>query len=110
MRAKDVRRAAKEALIVRFGDFLGPAPGSNWFSQGLVTPGKRLAAITCPEAKGAGRAWAYLPGAGEAVARLAGPGGGGGAVRGAIPGASETRTARPWCARRRRARGGRTSG
>lgn len=63
-------REGATALVVRFGDFFGPAPGNNWFSQGLVTPGKRLAAVTYPGAKGVGHAWAYLPDAGEAVARL----------------------------------------
>lgn len=62
--------AGAPALIVRFGDFFGPAPGNNWFSQGLVTPGKRLAAITQPGKPGVGHAWAYLPDAGETIARL----------------------------------------
>ncbi len=57
-------------LIVRFGDFFGPAPGNSWFSQGLVAPGKRLGTITYPGKKGVGHAWAYLPDAGEAIARL----------------------------------------
>lgn len=58
------------ALIVRFGDFFGPVSGNNWFSQGVVTPGKRLSAITYPGRSGVGHAWAYLPDAAEAVARL----------------------------------------
>jgi nucleoside-diphosphate-sugar epimerase len=62
--------AGAPALIVRFGDFFGPAPGGNWFSQGLVTPGRRLAAITSPGREGIGHAWAYLPDAGETIARL----------------------------------------
>lgn len=62
--------AGASALIVRFGDFFGPAPGNNWFSQGLVTPGKRLTQITQPGKPGVGHAWAYLPDAGETVARL----------------------------------------
>jgi nucleoside-diphosphate-sugar epimerase len=57
-------------LIVRFGDFFGPAPGNNWFSQGMVTPGKRLSSITYPGRSGVGHAWAYLPDAGETIARL----------------------------------------
>ncbi len=64
------REGAAATLIVRFGDFFGPAPGNNWFSQGLVTPRKRLAAVTYPGAKGVGHARAYLPDAGEAIARL----------------------------------------
>lgn len=39
-------RDGAPALIVRFGDFFGPAPGSNWFSQALVTPARRLGTIT----------------------------------------------------------------
>ena len=62
--------AGAPALIVRFGDFFGPAPGNNWFSQGLVTPGKRLATVTDPGRKGVGHTWAYLPDAGETIARL----------------------------------------
>ena len=63
-------REGAPVLIVRFGDFFGPAPGNNWFSQGLVKPGQRLAAITYPGARGLGHAWAYLPDAGETIARL----------------------------------------
>jgi nucleoside-diphosphate-sugar epimerase len=63
-------REGAPALIVRFGDFFGPAPGGNWFSQGLVTPKQRLGAITYPGRRGVGHAWAYLPDAAEAIARL----------------------------------------
>lgn len=63
-------REGTPALIVRFGDFFGPAPGSNWFSQGMVTPGTRLSTITYPGRRGVGHAWAYLPDAGETIARL----------------------------------------
>jgi nucleoside-diphosphate-sugar epimerase len=63
-------RVGAPTLIVRFADFFGPMPGNNWFSQGLITPGKRLNAITYPGRKGVGHAWAYLPDAGETIARL----------------------------------------
>jgi nucleoside-diphosphate-sugar epimerase len=63
-------RDGAPALIVRFGDFFGPAPGGNWFSQGLVTPKTRLSAITYPGRRGVGHGWAYLPDAGETIARL----------------------------------------
>ena len=69
-RLEAASRQGVRVLIVRFGDFFGPAPGNNWFSQGLVTPGQRLAAITYPGRKGVGHAWAYLPDAGETIARL----------------------------------------
>jgi len=69
-RLKMGSREGVSALIVRFGDFFGPAPGGNWFSQCLVTPGRRLGAITYPGGRGAGHTWAYLPDAGETIARL----------------------------------------
>lgn len=63
-------REGAPALIVRFGDFFGAAAGNSWFSQGLVTPGRRLKAIAYPGKRGAGHAWAYLPDVGETFARL----------------------------------------
>lgn len=63
-------RDGAPALVVRFGDFFGPVPGNNWFSQGLVTPGQRLRAISYPGRKGVGHAWAYLPDAAEALVQL----------------------------------------
>ncbi len=58
------------SLIVRFGDFFGPRPGNNWFSQGLVKPNRPLAAVSYPGRPGVGHAWCYLPDAGETFARL----------------------------------------
>ncbi len=69
-RMEAASRTGAPALIVRFGDFFGPAPGNSWFSQGMVTPGKTLTAITYPGRSGVGHAWAYLPDAGEAIAQL----------------------------------------
>jgi nucleoside-diphosphate-sugar epimerase len=63
-------REGAPALIVRFGDFFGPAPGGNWLSQGLITPNKRLGAITYPGRRGVGHAWASLPDAAETIACL----------------------------------------
>lgn len=58
-------RAATErgmrALIVRAGDFFGPQVGNNWFSQGLIKPGKAVTSISNPAAPGVGHQWAYLP-------------------------------------------------
>ncbi|HEY1132362.1 MAG TPA: sugar nucleotide-binding protein [Roseateles sp.] len=48
-------------LIVRAGDFFGPKAGNNWFSQGLVKPGRPVATISNPGAPGVGHQWAYLP-------------------------------------------------
>ncbi|HYM17571.1 MAG TPA: hypothetical protein VEU06_03325, partial [Micropepsaceae bacterium] len=46
------------------------APAS-WFQNAMVTPGKRLRAVTYPGAPEAGHAWAYLPDLAETIARLA---------------------------------------
>ncbi|MFT7776594.1 NAD-dependent epimerase/dehydratase family protein [Roseateles sp.] len=53
--------AGLRVLIVRAGDFFGPKAGNNWFSQGLVKPGKPVTAISNPAAPGVGHQWAYLP-------------------------------------------------
>jgi nucleoside-diphosphate-sugar epimerase len=58
-------------LVVRAGDFFGPHAGNNWFSQGLVRPGRPVRSITCPGRPGVGHAWAYLPDVAEAMVRLA---------------------------------------
>ncbi len=58
------------SLIVRAGDFFGPHAGNNWFSQGLVKPGKAPAAITYPGKTGIGHQWTYLPDLAETIARL----------------------------------------
>ena len=49
------------ALIVRAGDFFGPQAGNNWFSQGLVKPGKPVAVVCNPARGGVGHQWSYLP-------------------------------------------------
>jgi nucleoside-diphosphate-sugar epimerase len=58
-------------LIVRAGDFFGPRPGNNWFSQGLVKPGAPVRAVTYPGKEGVGHAWAYLPDLADTMVRLA---------------------------------------
>jgi nucleoside-diphosphate-sugar epimerase len=57
-------------LIVRAGDFFGPGAGNNWFSQGVITPGSPITAVTRPQAAGTGHAWAYLPDVAETMVRL----------------------------------------
>ncbi len=71
-RLEEAAREGVRSLIVRFGDFFGPRPGNNWFSQALVKPGLPVHAVTYPGRRGVGHAWAYLPDAGEVFARLAG--------------------------------------
>ena len=60
------------SLIVRAGDFFGPRPGNNWFSQGLLKPGGAIKSISYPGTPGTGHSWAYLPDLAEAVARVVG--------------------------------------
>lgn len=57
-------------LIVRTGDFFGPQAGNNWFSQGLIKPGKRPDVINNPGSPGIGHQWAYLPDIAETIAAL----------------------------------------
>jgi nucleoside-diphosphate-sugar epimerase len=54
------RRGAR-VIIVRAGDFFGPRAGNNWFSQGLVTPGRPVSVIKLPGDPGVGHQWCYLP-------------------------------------------------
>jgi nucleoside-diphosphate-sugar epimerase len=63
-------RDGVRCLIVRFGDFFGPRPGNNWFSQGMVKPHGPVKSISYPGGKSIGHAWAYLPDAGETFAPL----------------------------------------
>lgn len=60
---------AGTVLIVRAGDFFGPASANNWFAQ-LVPAGKRPAAVTYPGRRGVGHQWAYLPDVAETMVRL----------------------------------------
>lgn len=64
-----LRASGVRALVVRAGDFFGPRPGNNWFSQGLVKPGR--AVVTTPGDTGVGHAWAYLPDLADTMVRLA---------------------------------------
>jgi nucleoside-diphosphate-sugar epimerase len=69
-----LKAAAKDGvttLVVRCGDFFGPAANSSWFVAGLLG-GKGLAAksIGYPGDPALMHSWAYLPDAGEAAARL----------------------------------------
>lgn len=57
-------------LVVRAGDFFGPQAANNWFSQGLVKPGKPVTSIMNPAAPGAGHQWAYLPDVAQTMLRL----------------------------------------
>lgn len=69
-RLREAAASGVRTLIVRAGDFFGPRAGNNWFAQGLVKPGKPLAAITYPGRPGMGHQWAYLPDVAETMVRL----------------------------------------
>ncbi|WP_181703665.1 NAD-dependent epimerase/dehydratase family protein [Chthonobacter albigriseus] len=58
------------AVVVRAGDFFGPRAANNWFSQGLVKPGKRPASIAYPGRPDVGHQWAYLPDVAETMVRV----------------------------------------
>ncbi len=69
-RLKAASEEGTGVVILRAGDFFGPNAGNNWFSQGLVKPGKPLTTVTYPGAKGVGHQWAYLPDVAETMTRL----------------------------------------
>jgi nucleoside-diphosphate-sugar epimerase len=69
-RLREAAATGVRTLIVRAGDFFGPRAGNNWFAQGLVKPGKPLAAISYPGTPGVGHQWAYLPDVAETMVRL----------------------------------------
>ena len=52
VRMEETLKAASDdglrVLIVRGGDFFGPKPGNNWLSQGLLKPGRPVAAVSYP--------------------------------------------------------------
>ena len=54
-------REGARVVIVRAGDFFGAGAANNWFSQGLVKPGKPVRAVSAPGAPGVAHQWAYLP-------------------------------------------------
>ncbi|HEV7320979.1 MAG TPA: SDR family NAD(P)-dependent oxidoreductase [Ensifer sp.] len=70
LRLKAASEAGVGVIIVRAGDFFGPGAANNWFSQGLVKPGKPLTAISYPGRKGVAHQWAYLPDVAETMMRL----------------------------------------
>ncbi len=68
LRAAPARGA--RVIVVRAGDFFGPRPGNNWFSQGLITPGRAVTAVNLPGARGVGHQWAYLPDVARTMVQL----------------------------------------
>ncbi|HYM34767.1 MAG TPA: NAD-dependent epimerase/dehydratase family protein [Steroidobacteraceae bacterium] len=58
------------ALIVRAGDFFGARARSNWFSQGMVMPGRPVQVVFNPGKPDLEHSWAYLPDVAETIVRL----------------------------------------
>jgi nucleoside-diphosphate-sugar epimerase len=69
-RLRAATRSGVPVLIVRAGDFFGPRAGNNWFSEGLVKPGRPLRSVVYPGKPDVGHAWAYLPDVATTIARL----------------------------------------
>ncbi|HUB88918.1 MAG TPA: NAD-dependent epimerase/dehydratase family protein [Dyella sp.] len=69
-RLADASRAGVRTLVLRCGDFVGPHAGNNWFSQGLLRPGKPVTTFRYPADYSHPHAWAYLPDVAETMARL----------------------------------------
>lgn len=57
-------------IILRAGDFFGPHPGNNWFSQGLVKAGLPVRRVITPGTPGIGHQWTYLPDAAHTLVAL----------------------------------------
>ncbi len=60
-RLSEASTTGVRVLIVRAGDFFGPTAKNNWFSQGLVKPGKPVSTVSNPNSSGAGHNCSYLP-------------------------------------------------
>ncbi len=69
-RLNEAARTGVRSLIVRAGDFFGPSAANNWFSQGLIRPGRPVTSISYPGRRGVGHAWAYLPDLADTLTRL----------------------------------------
>jgi nucleoside-diphosphate-sugar epimerase len=68
-----LRKAAGDGarvLIVRAGDFFGPRAGNNWFSMGLIKPGRPVKAVNYPGERGVAHQWAYLPDVARTMVQL----------------------------------------
>jgi nucleoside-diphosphate-sugar epimerase len=69
-RLEEASRRGARAIVVRAGDFFGPRPGNNWFSLGLVKPGRAVTSISNPASVGVGHQWAYLPDVARTIVAL----------------------------------------
>ena len=58
---EEATHAGARVIVVRAGDFFGPAAHNNWLGQGMIQPGRPVTTIRVPGKPGAGHSWAYLP-------------------------------------------------
>ena len=58
------------SLVVRAGDFFGPASGSSWLTEGWVAKGKPLKVVTLPGPLNIAHTWAYLPDFARSIVEL----------------------------------------
>jgi nucleoside-diphosphate-sugar epimerase len=58
------------SIVVRAGDFFGPAAGNSWLTRGMVRARGRARWVFYPGPRHIGHSWAYLPDLAETIARL----------------------------------------
>jgi len=63
-------KSGARVLVVRAGDFFGPKAANNWFSQGLIKPGKSVRTVSNPGRKSVGHQWSYLPDVARTIVEL----------------------------------------
>lgn len=78
-----------KVIIVRAGDFFGPHTLNNWFSQGMIRPGRAVSTVYLPGRPGVGHQFAYLPDVARTMVSLL-------AVRDTLPAFSRFNMAGVW--------------
>ena len=58
------------SIIVRAGDFFGPAAGNSWLTRGMTSSSPLQRSVFCPGPANTGHSWAYLPDLAETMVRL----------------------------------------
>jgi nucleoside-diphosphate-sugar epimerase len=58
------------SIVLRAGDFFGPAAGNSWLTRGMVRASGRTRRVFYPGPRDIGHSWAYLPDLAETIARL----------------------------------------
>jgi len=58
------------SIIVRAGDFFGPAAGNSWLTRGMTSSSPLQRSVFYPGPANTGHSWAYLPDLAETMVRL----------------------------------------